>query len=50
MRKYKTFCFNCGKETRNTGIGIKPIDVCSTCIKEAEQERRRKHRILQEKE
>ena len=45
MRKYKTFCVNCGKETRNKGIGIKPIDYCSTCIKEAKQERRRNARL-----
>ncbi len=48
MRKFKTFCFNCGKETRNKGIGIKPIDVCSSCIKEAESERKRKLNKLSE--
>ena len=35
MRKYKTFCFNCGKETRNTKKSAKPIDVCSNCVREA---------------
>ncbi len=45
MRRYKTFCVNCGKETRNSpnykGKPQKPIDYCSICIKEAELERRR---------
>lgn len=33
MRKYKTFCVNCGKETRNTKKDFtKPIDYCKECI------------------
>ena len=36
MRKYKTFCVNCGRETRNIpnikGRIRKPIDYCWRCI------------------
>ena len=35
MRRYKTSCFNCGKETRDTKKSSKPIDVCASCVKEA---------------
>jgi len=33
LRKYKTFCVVCGKETRASrqGISSRPIDVCYNC-------------------
>lgn len=34
MRRYKTACFICGRETRNRGIGKKSIDVCYKCMKD----------------
>lgn len=41
MRKYKTFCVNCGIETRNTKKDFtKPIDYCRKCIDSAKAERK----------
>ena len=45
MRKYKTFCVNCGKETRNTKKDFtKPIDYCRVCINLADSERKKKEK------
>ncbi|KKN76024.1 hypothetical protein LCGC14_0374140 [marine sediment metagenome] len=50
MRKYKTGCFICGRETRNTRTGIKPIDVCSICVKVADKEKEVKEDKMTEEE
>ncbi len=50
MRKFKTFCVNCGIETRNTKKDFtKPIDYCRKCINLAEAERKRKAKKEREK-
>lgn len=34
MRNFKTFCYYCGRETRQSTVyGAKPIDWCSYCLK-----------------
>ncbi|KKL24956.1 hypothetical protein LCGC14_2410110 [marine sediment metagenome] len=39
VRNCNTSCIICGKETRRTKVPLsKPIDVCSTCIKEEKKE------------
>lgn len=49
MKRYKTFCFICDIETRNTKKSSKSIDVCSKCYEQNKRDLIRYNKERREK-